>query len=63
MGVVEKVVTVPEDYSSDNLRVSAGVTYIGKHDLATRDLNFHPRCLESGLRETLDNEMRTLGLK
>ena len=63
MGVVEKVVTVPEDYSSDYLGVSAGVTYIGKHDLATCDLSFHPRSLESGLRETLDNEMRTLGLK
>ncbi len=62
MGVVEKVVPVPGDYSSEYLRVSAGVTYIGSNAKAQRELGYQPRSLEDGLTETLQHEMRLLGM-
>ncbi len=63
MGVVEKGISVPESYSSEYLRVSAGVTYIGSNAKAVRELDYHPRSLEEGLAETLHHEMKLLGMK
>ena len=63
MGVVEKFVSVPDDYSSEYLRVSAGVTYIATNAKAKRDLEYSPRSLEDGLTETLFHEMHLLGIK
>lgn len=63
MGVVEKVVPVPESYSAEYLRVSAGVTYIGSNAKARRDLGYNPRPLKEGLTETLLHEMHLLGMK
>ncbi len=63
MGLVEKVIPVPPDYSSEYLRVSAGVTYIGSNAKAKRELAYNPRPLEEGLTETLQHEMRLLGRK
>jgi nucleoside-diphosphate-sugar epimerase len=63
MGLVEKVVTVPETYSAENLRITAGTTYIASHAKATREWGFHPRPLAEGLRETLLHEMKLLGMR
>jgi len=63
MGVVEKVVPVPVGYSAEYLRVSAGVTYIGTNAKALRELDYSPRPLEVGLTETLQHEMKLLGMK
>jgi nucleoside-diphosphate-sugar epimerase len=54
MGVVERVVPVPEAYTADGLRSSAGVTYLGDNSKAKRELDYRPRPIEVGLRETLD---------
>ncbi len=62
MGVVEKVVPVPPDYSSEYLRISAGVTYIGSNAKAKGEWGYDPRPLEEGLTETLRHEMRLLGM-
>jgi nucleoside-diphosphate-sugar epimerase len=61
MGVVERVIPVPDNYSSEYLRVSAGVTYLGSNAKAKRDLGWTPRPLADGLAETLHDEMRLLG--
>jgi nucleoside-diphosphate-sugar epimerase len=63
MGVVEKIVPVPDDYSAEYLRVSAGVTYIGSNAKARREFGYSPRPLEVGLTETLQHEMKLLGMK
>jgi nucleoside-diphosphate-sugar epimerase len=63
MSVVEKIVPVPETYSSEYLRVNAGVTYIGTNAKAVRELGYNPRSLEDGLPETLRHEMQLLGMK
>jgi nucleoside-diphosphate-sugar epimerase len=63
MGVVEKVVPLPETYTYEGLRVVAGVTYIGDNTRARRELGWNPRPLELGLRETLAHEMRLLGMR
>jgi nucleoside-diphosphate-sugar epimerase len=63
MGIAEKVVTVPDGYSSEYLRVSAGVTYIGSNAKARRGLGYNPRSLEEGLTETLRYEMQLSGMK
>lgn len=62
MSLIEKVVPVPEDYSAEYLRVSAGVTYIGDNSKARRELGYTPRALREGLSETLQHEMRLLGM-
>ena len=62
MGMVEKVASLPEAYTAEYLRVSAGVTYIGDNAKAKRELGFNPRPLEEGLRETLFHEMKRLGM-
>ncbi len=47
---------------SGRLRDVAGVTYLGNNAKARRELGFDPRPLEDGLRETLQHEMRLLGI-
>jgi nucleoside-diphosphate-sugar epimerase len=54
---------VPETYTAEGLRVTAGTTYIGSNEKAKRELGFDPRPLEVGLRETLLHEMRLLGMQ
>jgi len=61
VGLMEKVVPMPGPYSSETLRVSAGVTYLGNSAKAERELGFTARPLEEGLRETLAYEMKLLG--
>lgn len=62
MGVVEKVAPVPETYSAEYLRVSAGVTYIGTNAKARQAWGYDPRPLQEGLKETLEHEMKLLDL-
>jgi nucleoside-diphosphate-sugar epimerase len=63
MGVVERIVPVPADYSAEYLRVNAGTTYIGDNAKARRVLGYAPRPLTDGLRETLEHEMHLLGMR
>ena len=53
---------LPETYTAEGLRIVAGVTYLGDSSKARRDLDFDPRPLEVGLRDTLEHEMRLLGM-
>lgn len=62
MGVVERAVPVPADYSAEFLRINAGVTYIGDNAKARRELGYSPRPLREGLTQTLTHEMRLLGM-
>lgn len=62
MSIIEKIVNLPPSYTSEYLRAIAGVTYLGKNDKAKRELGFNPRPLEVGLRETIAEEMKALGL-
>jgi nucleoside-diphosphate-sugar epimerase len=60
MGILEKVMPLPESYTREGLRIIAGVTYIGSNQKARRELGFDPRPLPDGLRVTLEHEMRLL---
>jgi len=62
MGVLERVIPLPEDYRRESLIVVAGVTYLGDNAKARRELEYAPRPLEAGLRETLLHEMEALGM-
>jgi len=63
MGLVEKIVPLPEAYTQEGLRGMAGVTYIGDNAKARRELGYNPRPLKEGLAETLRHEMKLLGMK
>jgi len=60
MGLVERVVPLPPAYSSEGLRVLAGVTYYARSEKARRELGFTTRPFEEGWRETLLHEQRLL---
>ena len=62
MSIVEKVVPLPPAYTSESLRITAGVTYIGSNARARTELGWRPRPLREGLMETLRHEMRLLGM-
>ncbi len=62
MGAIGAVVPLPDSYTAESLRAGAGVTYIGDNSKAKRELGYAPRSLETGLRETLQHEMRALGI-
>jgi hypothetical protein len=53
---------LPETYTSEGLRVVAGVTYIGDNRKARRFLGYNPRPLREGLESTLRHEMSLLGM-
>lgn len=61
--IAEIFVTLPEMYSSEALRVQAGVTYLGDNGKAKRELGYQPRPLEEGLKETLLYEREKLAAK
>jgi nucleoside-diphosphate-sugar epimerase len=54
--VFEKLIPLPAMYSSEALKVQAGVTYLGDNIKAKNDLGYNPRSLEVGLRQTLEYE-------
>ena len=61
--VVERVITLPQTYSAETLRIAAGATYLGSSEKAHQELGFRTRALENGLRETLLEEMALLGMQ
>jgi nucleoside-diphosphate-sugar epimerase len=63
MSVVETVMPLPEAYTAEGLRTIAGVTYLGDNTKARRELGYDPRPLRDGLTETLEHEMRLLGMR
>jgi nucleoside-diphosphate-sugar epimerase len=60
VGFFEKFLPIPELYSSEILRATAGVTYIGDSSKARKELGYAPRSLEEGLEETLRGLMHEL---
>jgi len=60
VGVLERVIPMPLEYSAETLRVLAGVTYVGSHQRAKDELGWAPRQLREGLAETLRHEMAIL---
>jgi nucleoside-diphosphate-sugar epimerase len=63
MGAIGAVLPLPAMFSAERLRVTAGVTYLGSNAKAQRELGFRARPLEEGLRETLEYDMRRLGIR
>jgi nucleoside-diphosphate-sugar epimerase len=55
--LVEGFINLPEMYNSEALRVQAGTTYLGDNSKAKKELNYNPRPLEVGLKETLEYEL------
>ena len=53
---------LPELYTSEGLRVIAGVTYWGDNSKAKRELGYNPRPFRTGWEETLRHEMKILGM-
>jgi nucleoside-diphosphate-sugar epimerase len=53
MGLVERVVPVPPEFTAEGLRVLAGTTYIGSNAKAKTELGWTVRPLREGLVETL----------
>jgi nucleoside-diphosphate-sugar epimerase len=57
MSVIERVVPLPEMYTSEYLRVNGGSTYMGDNSKARRELGYSPRSLREGAEETLKYEL------
>ena len=62
-GLAELFFTLPDMYSSESLRVQAGVTYLGNASKSAKELDYHPRDLRTGLKQTLEYEMKKMGMK
>src|SRR5262249_15942909 len=60
VGLIERFVSVPDNYTAEYLRVAAGVTYLGFNARARAELGYQPRSLEEGLPETLQYELAHL---
>ena len=54
---------LPDAYTSEGLRVVAGVTYWGDNSKAKRDLGYNPRPVSEGWVETVKYEMKLLGIQ
>lgn len=63
VGIFEKVFPVPTNFRAESLRTIAGTTIAASAAKAHRELGYAPRTLEEGLRDTLRNEMRLLGME
>jgi hypothetical protein len=53
---------MPPTYTSEGLRVIAGVTYWGDNSKAKRELGYVPRPFRGGWGETLLHEMKLLSM-
>ena len=51
---------MPESYTSEGLRIIAGVTYIGDNSKAKRELGYNPRPVSEGWAEIVRHEMKLL---
>ncbi len=58
--LVEKIIPLPPMYTSEALRVQAGVTYLGNSNKAKVELGYNPRNLSEGLKETLLYELEKI---
>ena len=54
---------LPDSYTSEGLRIISGTTYLGDNSKARRELGYNPRPLREGWEETLNREMKLLGIK
>lgn len=63
VGVFDKWVPLPSEYTAEGLRVAGGVTYLGSGARAERELGWKPRPLREGLVTTLAYERQQLGIK
>ena len=54
---------LPDAYTSEGLRVVAGVTYWGDNSKAKRDLGYNPRPVSAGWVETVKYEMKLLRIQ
>jgi len=63
LALIGAVFPLPELYSAEGIRSSAGVSYLGTNEKARRELGYAPRTLEQGLPETLEYEMHQLGMR
>ena len=63
IGLLDALFPLPEPYSAESIRSSAGVSYLGSNEKARRELGYAPRTLEQGLPETLEYEMHQLGMR
>src|SRR5579859_8102360 len=61
MGLLERLLPLPPDYSAEYLRASGGTTYLGDNSKARRELGYDPRPLKSGLATKLQAELQLLG--
>jgi nucleoside-diphosphate-sugar epimerase len=61
MKVIELFVKPSAAFSSEGLRVMAGVTYLASNRKAKEELGYSPRSLEEGMRETVEHLMREQG--
>jgi nucleoside-diphosphate-sugar epimerase len=53
---------MPNEYTSEGLRVIAGATYIGDNSKAKRELGYNPRPVSEGWVDTVHHEMKLLGI-
>jgi nucleoside-diphosphate-sugar epimerase len=63
VGLFDKWVSLPPEYTAEGLRVAGGVTYLGTGIRAERELGWKARPLREGLTTTLRHEMQLLGMK
>ena len=63
VGAVERILPLPlpETYTGEGLRMTAGVTYIADGTKAVRELGFTARPFVDGMRATVEHELRLLG--
>ena len=54
---------LPESYTSEGLRIVAGVTYLGDNGRAKKELGYSVRPFQEGWRATVQHEMSLLGMK
>jgi nucleoside-diphosphate-sugar epimerase len=62
VGLFDRWVTLPPEYTSEGLRVAGGVTYLGSPARVEAELGWRARPLREGLKPTLEHEMRALGM-
>ena len=60
MGALGRVVPVPPDFSAETMRAGLA-TYYGTPAKAERELDWHARPLDQGLRQTVEHLQRTIG--
>lgn len=58
----EKFGEVPPERTAEYLRVNSGLTYYGDNAKARGEWGYAPRTIEEGLPETVEHEMRLLGM-